>query len=241
MRRQVRKAFTLIELLVVIAIIAILAALLLPALAQAKESAREIYCAGNCKQMGLARYSYAQDWDDWIISGKQDLGASDALTTWHIQLQLQGYLPASGTTSCIFVCPKETANPLLRTFNGINYYLNYGQNTCVGLGEVSGMNDVKQRRYRDFLKTVKPAYMVPELADNGYGESGYVNIHLTSSKTNDPFSSAPPGRIVSRHRLGANFLFVDGHVNKIKAPFAVTGSNILWLSPDRVADGFTRY
>lgn len=91
-------SFTLIELLVVIAIIGILASLLLPALSQARESAKGAICTSNLKQLGLVELAYAQDYDQHLLLGSELLtGTNDPYPyeTWSQYLMYLDYIKTS--------------------------------------------------------------------------------------------------------------------------------------------------
>ncbi|MCM8822868.1 MAG: DUF1559 domain-containing protein [Candidatus Omnitrophica bacterium] len=79
-----RKGFTLIELLVVIAIIAILGAMLLPVLSAARENARRAVCMNNLRQIGLATFMYANDYDGFIPTGGNPTWTLEVPSIWRL-------------------------------------------------------------------------------------------------------------------------------------------------------------
>ena len=108
--RVTRSRFTLIELLVVIAIIAILAAVLLPALARAREMGRRTFCASSLRQLSQGAYQYIADSDGWMPPVCEEVNNfGDPLLSSHPGRDVLSLtLGVSGHARSLYACPSVT-------------------------------------------------------------------------------------------------------------------------------------
>ena len=108
-RSRSRRAFTLIELLVVIAIIAVLVALLLPAVQQARESARRTQCKNNLKQIGLAIHNYLDTHSVFPFGKGPSYAGAPVYARWSQHAMLLPFLDQAPLYNSIdFSYPPET-------------------------------------------------------------------------------------------------------------------------------------
>ena len=194
MKYQTSKSpFTLIELLVVIAIIAILAAILMPALSQARERGRSATCINNLKQIGMVFHSYAENNNDM-----PPLGWSLYDSYWPLHLMKRGYFGPRVTdrrksmigkiSGNYLVCPSDPYPAYsLASDQKPYWYVSYGTNASVNLGQYGkwiGASDVnlKDKNHRfgyhtftEIAYSKKKASATPMLADSGCQQNPLTN------------------------------------------------------------------
>lgn len=253
-KRNGRKTFTLIELLVVVAIIAILASLLLPALSRAREKAKQTTCSANLSQIGLAAFTYADDFEGWVKMAWAS-GSSEEGCPW-TELQQEGYISGNPTPdvndfrtwSPVFQCPDRPQEPRITIactgIGAIGYtngrrYLNKVGVPYVHTGDLATSAENDNDPVYARITHLGPISVSFDGNATSHSEIAYYGDSWVRHDQNNPNSygnvigPGAKGIFNLRHGQQANAWFLDGHVAPMDTSYAV---NVLGCSKLLIGD-----
>jgi prepilin-type N-terminal cleavage/methylation domain-containing protein len=232
LQSNARGAFTLIELLVVIAIIAILAAMILPALAKAKQKTQGIYCLNNGKQLMLAWHMFAHDNNDQIVtalhggqaqggagSGTFGMGWVEGWLDWTTSTDNTNLLFLTsdkyaklgvylGRSPKVFKCPADVyLSTPQRNLRWTERCRSFSGN--IGVGEGNATDGPWDAVYQHYTKTSQLLYPGPSQTwvfldehPDSMNDAGFFNPHPSG-----PWIDYP----ATYHNGACGFALADGH------------------------------
>ena len=223
-------AFTLIELLVVIAIVAMLAALLLPALAGARDRGKQISCANNLRQIGLTALQYQGDYNDYLPAayGYNPGQPCDNASGFGMNVQLQLYncgVSSNGNAgSCymkVFICPADRqpsrVSKLSGSTAGADFRdVSYGVNEKIWSKYGHGSTDTSALRPNAINPTTGGLDSIIMYGEKDGDANGWIALNdpLFGSATVSYLGTDAQWHFMFRHNKarGMNFLYFDYHV-----------------------------
>jgi prepilin-type N-terminal cleavage/methylation domain-containing protein/prepilin-type processing-associated H-X9-DG protein len=204
-RSQIGNTFTLIELLVVIAIIAILAAMLLPALKNAKDFAKSILCLSNLRQVETINQMYIMDFNDWVAPYTD----STVDSIWCDFFESAGYISWKKDQNWLY------CQAVPSTIGDLS--LNWAGNALYGKDFEHGLVDPPDYVLRYKLSMMSAAVRaLPSFSDtialnvNPAKQSCWYNLHCYNSWDWDITAHL-------RHSKAANQSFLDGSARAMRA------------------------
>jgi prepilin-type N-terminal cleavage/methylation domain-containing protein/prepilin-type processing-associated H-X9-DG protein len=210
------RAFTLIELLVVIAIIAILAAMLLPALASAKQKAWTVSCTSNLHQIGLGLKMFADDNNEFypesgttIYWGQTDIvpPAGSGKSSWMEQI-----FPYVGNTN-VYCCPGNIQLPA-KMQGPFNYF--NGTRAAYIVADSFAAVKSTQILFPSAYVLSGDTCGIPNVTGGGsFDPLDADKDDYTQNCVGGP-ANGSPYELWQIHSLGQNILFADGHAKWYK-------------------------